>query len=157
MKIVTDNAAYLQKYFLDILINATLVTGEGVPVSMFDVVNKRTFKKYKSKDFIKFTKKEEIEFLKNADWIIDYNAYIDKSVDEIEELINNVDLEGNELNEYYASLSEEKREEEYGLLSIKARMLKYKRESLVDVLNLVKNNKTINLGSSNLILSLFKK
>lgn len=157
MKIVTDNAAYLQKYFLDVLINATLVTGEGVPVSLFDVVNKRVFKKSEEKDFIKFTKKDEIEFLKNADWIIDYNEYIDKSVEEIEELISNVDLEGNELNEYYASLSEEKRAEEYGLLSIKAKMLKYKRESLVDVLNLVKNNKTINLGSRNLLLSLFKK
>ena len=70
MKIITEKAAYLQKYYFDLLVKSTLVTGEGVPVSMFDVVNKRTFKRCCGKDFIKFTKEDEVEFLKNLDWII---------------------------------------------------------------------------------------
>lgn len=64
MKIIANNAAYLQKYYLNILVKSTLVTGIGVPISMFDITNKKSFNKYKGKDFIKFTKKEEIEFLK---------------------------------------------------------------------------------------------
>ena len=72
MKIITNDAAYLQKYYLNILVDSTLVTGIGVPISIFDITNKKSFNKYKSKNFIKFTKKQEIDFLKNADWIIDY-------------------------------------------------------------------------------------
>ena len=69
MKVITTKAAYLQKYYFDILLKSTLVTKVGVPLSICDVVNKRKFDKYDSKDFIKFTKREEIEFLKNATWI----------------------------------------------------------------------------------------
>ena len=143
MKIITNDAAYLQKYYLNILVNSTLVTGIGVPISMFDITNKKLFNKYKSKDFIKFTKKEEIEFLKEADWIIDYSLYINKSINEIKREIEAVDLEGKEIDEYFLSLSKEQRELEHGYLLIKVNMLRHKRESLVDILKLKENNKTI--------------
>ena len=134
MKIIKDNAAYLQKYYLDILVKSSLVTDKGVPISMFDVVNKKVYNRYGNKDFLKFTKPEEIR-----------------------EEINKTDLEGEKLNQYYASLSDDKKQEEYGLLSIKAVMLRHKIESLVDVLYLVKNNKTVKLNTGNLILRLLKK
>lgn len=157
MKIIKDNAAYLQKYYLDILVKSSLVTDKGVPISMFDVVNKKIYNRYGNKDFLKFTKPDEIEFLKNSEWIIDYNTYINMSEEEIREEINKTDLEGEKLNQYYASLPEDKKQEEYGLLSIKAVMLRHKIESLVDVLYLVKNNKTVKLNTGNLILRLLKR
>ena len=157
MKIITNNAAYLQKYYLGILTSSTLISGVGVPVSMFDVTRKKSFKKYNAKDFIKYTKKEEIETLRASDWIIDYNEYINKSIDEIKAEIENVDLEGEEINEYFNSLNEKQKEVEYGYLTIKANMLKYKRESLVDILKLKENNKTMVYKEDTLLEKTLKK
>ena len=157
MKIITNDAAYLSKYYLNILVSSSLVTGVGVPISMFDVTSKKSFDKYENKDFIKFTKEEEIKFLKESDWIIDYSLYITKSIGEIIEEIANIDLEGNEINEYFNNLNEEQKESEFGYLSIKVKMLGYKRESLEDILSLKKNNKTINLEKDNLFQKLLKK
>lgn len=157
MKIITNDAAYLQKYYLGILTSSTLISGVGVPVSMFDVTCKKSFKKYGTKDFIKYTKKEEIETLKKADWIIDYNVYINKSIDEIKTEIEGVDLEGEEINEYFSSLNEKQKQVEYGYLSIKVNMLKYKRESLLDILKLKENNKTIVYKEDTLFEKTLKK
>lgn len=151
MKIITNNEVYLQKYYFDILTSVTLVTGEGVPISMFDVTSKKSFDKYASKDFIKFSKKEEIEFLKEADWIVEYNLYANRSVNEIKTEINNIDLEGKKINENFAMFSKEQQELEYSYWSIKAKMIMYRRESLVDILHLKENNKTIVLKENTLL------
>lgn len=157
MKIIAERAAYLQKYYFSILLSSSLITNIGIPVSMLDILNKKTFRKYEGKDFIKFTKKEEIDFLKQSDWIVDYNTYINMSVEDIQREIDKVDEEGKELNEYFASLSEEKREEEFGTLSIKAKMLSYKKQSLIDILYYVQNNKKVNLGFNNSIMKLLRR
>ena len=115
MKIITERAAYLQKYYFNILIDSTMITNKGVPLSILDVTTKRSFIKYDNKDFIKFTKKEDIDFLRESDWIVDYSEYIKMSEEDILEEINKVDQEGKELNDYFASLSEEKREIKIGV------------------------------------------
>lgn len=157
MKIVNNNVAYLQKYYLNILTSSTLVTKLGVPISMFDVTNKKSFSKCDSKDFIKFSKKEEIKFLKDSDWIIDYNCYIDKDINEIEREIESIDIEGNKISEYFNSLSEEKKELEYKYLFTKAHMLMYKRESLNDILKLKNNNKILEYKKNNIFKKILRK
>lgn len=157
MKIITERAAYLQKYYFNILIDSTMITNKGVPLSILDVTTKRSFIKYDNKDFIKFTKKEDIDFLRESDWIVDYSEYIKMSEEDILEEINKVDQEGKELNDYFASLSEEKREEEFGVLSIKAKMLSYKKQSLLDILYMVRNNQVVNLGFGNSVMKLFRR
>ena len=157
MKIITDRAAYLQKYYFNILIDSTMITNKGVPLSILDVTTKRSFIKYDNKDFIKFTKKEDIDFLRETDWIIDYSEYIKMSEEDILEKISKVDQEGKELNDYFASLSEEKREEEFGVLSIKAKMLNYKKQSLLDILYMFRNNQVVNLGFGNSVMKLFRR
>ena len=157
MKIITERAAYLQKYYFNILIDSTMITNKGVPLSILDVTTKRSFIKYDNKDFIKFTKKEDIDFLRETDWIIDYSEYIKMSEEDILEKISKVDQEGKELNDYFASLSEEKREEEFGVLSIKAKMLNYKKQSLLDILYMVRNNQVVNLGFGNSVMKLFRR
>lgn len=150
MKIITDYAVYLQKYYFGILTSATLVTGVGVPISMFDITSKKIFNKYGSDDFIKFNKKEEIDFLKEADWIVDYNLYSNKSVSEIKAEIESIDLEGKKINESFCLLDRKQQESEYGYLLIKAKMLRYKRESLTYILQLKENNKPISLKGNRL-------
>ena len=142
MKVITANAAYLQKYYFDILLKSTLVTKIGVPISICDVVNKKKFDKYDYKDFIKFTKDEEIKFLKEADWIPNFNDYVEKTNDEINGEIISLDNEGSELNEWFKSLTTEEQQIQYAYGSIKAKMLMYKKESLNDILALVSNKKS---------------
>ena len=142
MKVITTKAAYLQKYYFDILLKSTLVTKVGVPLSICDVVNKRKFDKYDSKDFIKFTKREEIEFLKNATWIPNFYDYIKKSSNEIEEEIVSLDNEGNKLNKWFQSLSKEERQLKYEYSSTKGKMLMYKKESLNDILAFISNKES---------------
>ena len=105
MKVITPNAAYLQKYYFEILLKSTLVTKVGIPISICDIVNKNKFDKYENKDFIKFTKDEEIKFLKEADWIPNFNDYVEKSIDDIELEIELINSKGNELNNSLPSLT----------------------------------------------------
>ncbi len=140
MKIITDNAAYLQKYYFGILLESTYVTEEGGPVSICDVPNKKSFNKYDSKNFIKFTKREEIDFFKNASWIPNFNDYVEKTIDEVKEEIVSLDDEGKELNNWFQNLSKEEKQLKYGYGSIKAKMIVYKKESLKDILELKEKN-----------------
>ena len=157
MKIIGDKCAYLQRCYFDILIKSTLVTGDGVPMSMYDVVNKCSFYKMNDVDYIKFSKQEEINFIKSQDWIIDYNIYINMEIDEIKKEIELVDLEGESLNETFSSLNEENRKLEYGYWLTKAMMLGLKRQSLMEILNLKENDKTINLKCNNFIRRLLRR
>lgn len=171
MKIITDNAAYLQKYYFGILLESTYVTEVGVPISICDVPNKKAFNKYDSKDFIKFTKKEEIDFLKNAQWIPNFTDYIKKSVEEINKEIEIVDNEVNILKESFKKLMEEEHSmkskksftevmdamNKQTLLrktSIEAKMLMYKKESLNDILALKEKNMNPVLEEKGLIRKL---
>ncbi len=154
MKIITDNAAYLQKYYFGILLKSTYVTEVGIPISICDIPNKKSFDKYASKDFIKFTKSEEVEFLKNASWIPDFNDYVKKTSDEVKEEIQSLNNEGNELNKWFQSLSKEEQQLKYGYGTIKAKMLMYKKESLNDILTLKEKNMNPVLEKKGLIRKL---
>ena len=154
MKIITDNEAYLQKYYFGILLESTYVTEVGVPISICDIPNKKAFNQYDSKDFIKFTKSEEINFLKNASWIPNFNDYVEKTINEVKEEIETLNSEGAELNEWFQNLSKEKQQLKYGYGSIKAKMLMYKKESLKDILALKEKNMNPVLEKKGLIRKL---
>ncbi len=154
MKIITNKAAYLQKYYFGILLKSTLVTEAGVPISICDVVNQKSFAKYDSKDFIKFTNPAEIDFLKKATWIPDFNDYIKKSVTEVKDEIESLNTEGSKLNEWFQGLSKEEQHLNYGYGSIKAKMLMYKKESLKDILSMKEKNMTPELGKKSLMKKL---
>lgn len=154
MKVITPNAAYLQKYYFEILLKSTLVTKVGIPISICDIVNKNKFDKYENKDFIKFTKDEEIKFLKEADWIPNFNDYVEKSIDDIELEIELINSKGNELNNWFQSLSEDERQIKYGYGSTKAKMLMYRKQSLNDILSLKEKNLTPMMEKNGLIKKL---
>ena len=154
MKIITDNAAYLQKYYFEILLKSTYVTEIGVPISICDAVNKKSFDKFGSKDFIKFTKSEEIVFFKNATWIPSFNDYAGKTNNDVKEEIKSLDSEGDELNKWFQSLSKEEQQLKYGYGTIKAKMLMYKKESLNDILILKEKNMNPVLEKNSLVRKL---
>ena len=143
MKIITDKAAYLQKYYLNILTVSSLATGVGIPISMFDAIGKKKFRKYDGKDFIKYTKKEEIDYLKNADWIIDYNDYINKDVKEIQAEIEEADAKIKELSAEYQNLPKREQIFQYGEFVSKVKLLAYKKESLTDIIKLKENSQEV--------------
>ena len=98
MKIVKDDAVYVQKkdiYFLN-------QTGYVVPNSIYiklgvDVVNN-------SFEFVKFDGKDEIEFFKNIDFIIDYDSIKDLDEDDIIRKVISVAQEKNNVAQFLASI-----------------------------------------------------
>lgn len=140
MKIITENSAYLQKYYFNILVKSTLVTDTGIPMSLWDITYTRKFKNSDSNDFLKFTRKNEIEFLKNADWIPDFNDYINKTIEEIKQEIESIDNEGKEINDWFLTASEESKQFEGERANVKAKMLMFKKNSLINIISYKKSN-----------------
>ena len=74
MKIITENSIFVQRNDITYLNQSNL----EVPTSIFGngVSTTCNVNKY---DFIEFKEKEEIDFFKNIDWLIDYNEVKDLS------------------------------------------------------------------------------
>ena len=142
MKITTKNAVYIQKNYYQILLRSTYVTKTSIPVSIYDITDKRVYSLYDAKDFVKITKKEGVEFLKNASWIPDYNDYANKSIEDVKKEIALIDQEGEQINQWFAKLSKCEQRNQYNYFYIKAKMLMFKKCSLEDIIELKENNMT---------------
>ena len=142
MKITTKNAVYIQKYYFEILLSSTYATKKGIPVSIYYITNKKAYSSYKLKDFIKITKKDGVEFLKNASWIPDYNDYANKSIEDIKNEMALIDNEGEQINQLFKKLSKTDQMNQYNYFNIKAKMLMFKKCSLEDIIELKENNMT---------------
>ena len=70
MKIITDNAVYVQKNDIAYLNQTDLAIPASIFMKIFgnDIVDDNN--RY---EFIKFDTPEEIEYFRNIDWMIDYN------------------------------------------------------------------------------------
>jgi hypothetical protein len=104
MKIIKEDAAYVQKIDL-----ANLSDFDGpMPTTVFMKLFSREASIIEDTDaeqFVRFDSKNEVEFFKKADWILDYDFYNAKDADELysfaEEMIeeiNNLTIEYNELS-----------------------------------------------------------
>jgi hypothetical protein len=158
MKIITDNAAYLQKYYYGLLLESSAVTNVEVPISIRDTTTKKSFNIYDldQKDFIKFTNNNAIEFLKKVSWIPDLNDYVDKTIDDIKEEIVSIDNEIKELDKWFENLSNKEQQEKHEYVSIKVRMLFFKKESLIEIITLKEKNLNLVLGKKNSIKKIKK-
>lgn len=116
MKIITNNAVYVQK---NDLIHITKFT-EEMPVSVFmkmygdgqkmhvTIVDDRN--RY---EFVKFDQKHEIEYFEKLDWIVNWDEVKDLSEDEVMELAYKIGDEKNECALKWNKLSEEERDENH--------------------------------------------
>ena len=116
MKIITDNAVYVQKndiYYLQ-------QTGLEMPASIFfmnlfdsDKVVFDDINKYK---FVKFENPREIEFFNSIDWIIDYNEVKDLSEKEIIMLVQSFEDKINRIAEKFKSMSSEQKKQNMNMV-----------------------------------------
>ena len=140
MKVITENAAYVQKYCATYLLKSTLVTQLAMPSTMLKKICGKKFYMLDSKDFIKFTDKAEIDYIKKCTWIPDFNDYKDKDPFEIKKKIYAIEVEGSKLNEFFDYLSEEGQFTEFDYQTTRATMLIFEKNSLRDIAILVENN-----------------
>jgi len=132
MKIVTNNAAYVQKNDLihlnqsglDIPASVYLkVFGQGITI--VDDSNRY--------EFVKYEKSNEIEFFKNIDWMVEYTEVKDLTENEIMELAEKINEEMNTIADTYNSMSDDNKRKNYNMTE-RFELLEFKMYSLRDVL-----------------------
>ena len=134
MKIFANNKAYIQKNDLAYFMRGT----EGIPIpsSIIDKVFGQTFivtdeNRY---EFVEFSSKEEIEFFKKCDWMVDYNLFDGLTEEEIVEYGCQINSERNKIAASFNELSDEEKEKQYIQVSTKIELLEFKMWSVRDIL-----------------------
>ena len=133
MKITTDDAVYVMKNDLGYLDNCTDI---AIPATIYlkvfgsgmSVINDSN--RY---EFVKFNGKKEIEFFKSMDWMIDYTALKDLSIDEINEMLKDIANTRNAMVNEYNKMSEIERNQNMDMYR-KIELLAFKLYSLRDYL-----------------------
>lgn len=131
MKIITDNSVYVQRKDLKFLnTNICIEMPETIICKMFE----DSFKSIKSdEDFIKFEDDFDMEFLKDIDWIINYNDVKSLTEEELIELGEKVTEQKNELSNKFYSMDINGRLKNFDIVA-RCDLLKYKMQSLADVI-----------------------
>ena len=131
MKIITDNAAYVQMNDIAFLDQCDLPIPAsvfmkcfGFGISVVDDSNRYDFKE--------FDKPEDIEFFKNIDWMIDYNEVKDLSDEEHFALAQSIADEMETIAKKFDSMSPKQKKENINMVS-QHELLEFKFYSLRDV------------------------
>lgn len=130
MKILTKNAIYIQKNDLAYL----MTTIPNVPDNIITKAIKQgemIIDNTHRYEFIKFTKKNEIEYLNKQDWILDYNSIKNLTEKEMITLGQNIVKERNILAKKFNAMPEEKRLQSL-YMEIQCGQLEFKMNSLRD-------------------------
>ena len=130
MKIITDNAAYVQKVDLSYLDSLDIPKTQSIYLSVFDW-GKTRLTATNQYDFYKYDKKEDIEFFKNIDWMVDYDEVKDCSDDELIKLGKAINGERTEIGERFNNMSIKDRIKNPDL-QLRHRLLAYKLHTLTD-------------------------
>jgi len=113
MKIITNNAAYVQKNDLIRIMEFTLempasvmmkIYGDGEKIQITIVDDRNRY------DFVKFDQQHEMEFFEKLDWIVNWDEVKDLSEDEILELAYKINDEKNAVATRWNNMSTEERE-----------------------------------------------
>lgn len=129
MKVIAANVAYIQKKDIDYLKQSDL----KIPEFIFYKVFGSNIDENNEYEFIKFTKRNEIEYFKNLDWIIDYNQVKNLTDEKIVELVKETANELNRIAEKFNKMSEHKKEKHLDMIT-QCELLDYKMNSLRDAL-----------------------
>ena len=132
MKIITDRCIYVQKSDIDVLGTYPI----PMPLSIYLKYCKDSMNLCEGNSvysFIKFEDKNEIEFFKKLNWIVDYDEYKQLSVDELMELGKNLSHKSRELASTYEAMSDEEKLDNRSLF-IKHELLEYKIHSIAEIL-----------------------
>ncbi|MBR1413437.1 MAG: hypothetical protein IJ574_02055 [Bacilli bacterium] len=132
MKIVTDKEVYVQKNDIAYL-NSTDIS---IPVSIYlktfgengGIINDNN-----RFEFVKFDDKNEIDFFKNLDWIIDYNEIKDLSIEQLINLGQSLTEDKNNKAKKFNAMSEEEKEKHMDIVD-DCELLDFKIYSLRDII-----------------------
>ena len=132
MKIITENAVYVQKNDITYLNHTDLPIPASIFIKVFGngMVIIDDSNRY---EFEKFEDNHEIEFFKRLDWIVDYNSVKDLSDDEIIEIGQSIVQSKNQIAQQLDSMSEDQRKENLEMLT-QYELLNFKMHSLRDIL-----------------------
>ena len=95
-------------------------------------------------EFIEFDTKEELEFFKSLNWIIDYKELIKLTEEEIKNIMNEISNEIDEMADKYNSMGEIEKENNISLYK-KCDLLTFKLKSINEILLFKQNKKEIEL------------
>ncbi len=132
MKIITDNAAYVQKNDIAYMNQTDLVIPASIFMKAFGNVTVIVDDSNRY-EFVTFEEPEEIEFFKGIDWMINYNEVKDFSEEEIIALVQSIAEEQNNIAQRFNSMTPEERIENMDMVS-QHESLDFKMNSLRDVL-----------------------
>ena len=132
MKIITENAVYVQKNDIAYLHHTDLPIPASIFMKVFGngIVIIKDDNRY---EFEKFEDPSEIEFFNGLDWIIDYNSVKDLSDDEIIEMGQSIAQAKNQIAEQFNSMSRDERKKNLGMVT-QCELLDFKMYSLRDIL-----------------------
>lgn len=132
MKIIMNDCVYVQKHDLVYLLN----NEQNILSSVFNKLFGDTIfivnddNRY---EFVKFDTLEEIEYFKNLDWIIDYNAVKDLSEEEFIKLGEELAMDMNSLANIFNEMNEDERASHLELIEAHEKC-EFKMYSLRDIL-----------------------
>ena len=139
MKIITENAVYVQKYDIANLIHTDLPIPNSIYRKIFK--NRIASNRYA---FEKFENPREIEYFSGLDWIVDYHLVKDLSDDEIIEMGQNIAHSRNQIAQQFNKMSEKERKKNLNLIT-QCELLEFKLYSLRDILYFRQNHLKITL------------
>lgn len=130
MKILTKNAIYIQKNDLAYLVTTIPNVPDNIikkAIKQGEMIIDNTHRY----EFIKFTKKNEIEYLNKQDWILDYNSIKNLTEKEMITLGQNIAKERNILAKKFNAMPEQKRMQSL-YMETQCSQLEFKMNSLRD-------------------------
>lgn len=132
MKIITDNAVYIQKVDLEFFKYELRSLPKFISLKIFEnkEIDMDDYEKY---DFLKFEDEEIIEFLKKIDWIIDYDLVKNLTDDEIREIGRTYAEKFESVNKKIYTTSPNKKD--YKDLLQQSKLLFYQLRSIEDLLD----------------------
>lgn len=131
MKIITENAVYVQKNDIAYLNQTDLAIPASIFMKVFgDIFIVDDSNRY---EFIEFDAPEEIDFFKAVDWMIDYNEVKALSEEEIISLGKSIIEEKNSIAQKFNFMALEERKRNMNMVS-QCELLDFKMYSLRDVL-----------------------
>ena len=132
MKIITDNCIYVQKSDLDALGTYPIPMPLSIYLKYFkDGINLCEGNSVYS--FVKFEDKNEIDFFKKLDWMVDYKEFSQLSDEELMELGKKLSRQSRELASLYESMSDDEKLNNRTLF-IKHELLEYKIHSIAEII-----------------------
>jgi len=132
MKIITNDAAYVQKHDIAFLTNTDLEIPASIFMKVFGngivVINNSN-----RWDFVKFEDENDIKYFKGLDWIVDYNDVKDLSEDAFIVTGSAIAEKKNEIAKIYNKMTENERKENMHIV-YRCERLDHKMYSLRDIL-----------------------